>query len=188
MTRVAVVRWLVAAAAAVCVVLALEHWVAALYRLSSASMEPTLHCARGTPNCLGGAADVVLANRLVYRLRNPRRGEVVVVQLPQAAARKCGAEATVIKRVIGLPGESVSERDGVVSIDGRPLREPYVDLFHDDHDPQASWHVPAGGYFLMGDNRGESCDSRTVGALPRDDIKAKVAGVVWPPGRIHFGL
>jgi signal peptidase I len=183
-----VIRWAITIAAAVVAVLALERWVAAPYRISSASMEPTLHCARGTPNCLGGAADVVLANRLVYHFRDPRRGEVIVLRLPAATAHRCGAGETLVKRLVGLPGETVSERDGVVSIDGRVLREPHVDLFHRDHEPARSWRVPAGAYFVMGDDRANSCDSRTIGALPRRDVVGEAAAIVWPPARLRTDL
>jgi signal peptidase I len=175
-------RLALTAAVAGLAVLALGHWVARPYRVMSASMEPTLHCPRGTPNCLGGSADTVLVNRLA---RHPGRGQVVVVKLPAAAARRCGAPSTLVKRVVGLPGETVSERDGVVSVDGRALPEPYVDLFHRDHAPGGRWRVPRGDYFVLGDNRGDSCDSRTFGAVAQENIVGKAVAIVWPPGRIH---
>jgi signal peptidase I len=174
-------RLVVTAAVTVLAVLALGHWVARPYRVTSASMEPTLHCARATANCLGGSADSVLVNRLA---RHPGRGQVVVVRLPAEAARRCGAPRTLVKRVVGLPGEIVGEHAGVVSIDGKPLREPYLDLFHRDHASGGRWPVPKGAYFVLGDNRADSCDSRTFGAVAQGDVVGEAVAVVWPPGRI----
>jgi signal peptidase I len=157
-------------------VLVIGHWVARPYRVTSASMEPTLHCPRGTPNCLGGSADSVLVNRLS---QHPGRGDIVVVKAP----RGCSGPSTIVKRVIGLPGETVSEHGGFVSIDGRRLAEGYLDLFHRDHGPGGSWHVPAGAYFLMGDNRQDSCDSRVFGPVAQSRIVGRAVAIVWPPGR-----
>jgi signal peptidase I len=170
-------RWLAGAAVAVVLVLALEHWVAKPYRVTSGSMEPRLR-----------AGDGVLVNRLTYRFRDPRRGEIVVVRPPAAALRRCGASGALFKRVVGLPGETVSERDGFVSIDGRRLNEPYVDLFRRDHAPQRVWRVPRDGYFVMGDNRAQSCDSRAFGAVPRADVVGEAMLVYWPPDRFGAGL
>jgi signal peptidase I len=181
-------RLLVGVVLALVAVLALERWVAKPYRIDSASMEPALHCARPTPGCDAGTSDGVLANRLVYRFRAPRRAEVVVARAPAAARRRCGVGGTLVKRLIGLPGETVSERDGVVSVDGRRLREPYLDLFERDHAPRHSWHVPRGEYFLMGDNRAASCDSREFGPVPRRDILGKAAVIYWPPSRIGASM
>ncbi|WP_028060577.1 signal peptidase I [Candidatus Solirubrobacter pratensis] len=178
--------WILTIVGVIAAVLALDTWIVSPYRVSSASMEPTLHCARDTPNCLAGSSDGVLANRIVYHFRSPRRGDVVVVRLPPAAERRCGSAGTVVKRLIGLPGETVSERNGFVSIDGRPLDEPYIDLFRRDHEPPRAWDVPRGEYFFMGDNRADSCDSRLVGSIPRKRIVGEAVAIYWPPHRIGF--
>jgi signal peptidase I len=175
-------------AVAVLAVLAFQRWVARPYRIVSASMEPTLHCARGGANCLGSSDDVVVADRVVYAFRAPRRGEIVVARLGAAAAARCGGDRVVVKRVIGLGGETVSEAGGVVSVDGRRLTEPYVDLFHRDHAPARRWRVPAGAYFLMGDNRQSSCDSRTFGAVRRGDLIGQAVAIVWPLSRLRTAL
>ena len=90
-----------------------------------------------------------------------------------------------VKRVIGLPGETVRERKGIVSVDGRQLSEPYVAPGHRGGE-SGTWHVPAGSYFLLGDNRAESCDSRAFGAVPKRDILGRVFLVYWPPSRLGF--
>src|SRR5919204_3922445 len=98
--------WLVTIAVAILVVLAFEAEVAKPYRIPSASMEPTLHCARPARGCAAHFSDRVLAVRLVYRFRDPKRGEIAVFDTPPAAARTCneGHDGSFVKRVIGLPG------------------------------------------------------------------------------------
>jgi signal peptidase I len=91
-----------------------------------------------------------------------------------------------VKRLIGLPGETVSERDGIVSIDNVRLDEPYIKPDRRDHEPPRSWHVPQGSYFFMGDNRSQSCDSRVWGSVPRANLIGEVFFVYWPLNRISF--
>jgi signal peptidase I len=169
---------------AVLIVLALKAWVVNPYKIPSPSMEPTLHCSRPTPDCEGRYSDRVLANRFIYHFRDPHRGEIIVFKTPPLAAKRCGSGGTFVKRLIGLPGESVSERNGFVYIDGKRLDEPYIHADRRDHEPPRSWKVPEGEYFFMGDNRRESCDSRMWGSVPRSDLIGEVFFVYWPPSRI----
>ena len=164
--------------------LALKAWVVNPYKIPSPSMEPTLHCSRPTPDCEGRYSDRVLANRFIYHFRDPRRGEIIVFKTPPLAARRCGSGGTFVKRLIGLPGERLSERNGYVYIDGKRLDEPYIHADRRDHEPPRSWTVPKGEYFFMGDNRRESCDSRMWGAVPRSNLIGEVFFVYWPPSRI----
>src|SRR5919206_4892039 len=120
--RVAV-DWLVTIAVAVGLVLTVKVEVANPYRIPSASMEPTLRCARPTAGCDGTFSDRVIANRLAYRFRDPHRGEIVVFKAPPAAEQRCTEGGTFVKRLIGLPGEVVSERNGYVYINGKRLSE-----------------------------------------------------------------
>ena len=89
-------------------------------------MEPTLHCAARANGCEARFSDRVLANRFIYHLRDPRRGEIVVFQTPDAARIKCGAGGTFVKRLIGLPGETIEVRlergDGYVYVNGKQAR------------------------------------------------------------------
>jgi signal peptidase I len=115
----------------------------------------------------------------------PHRKDVVVFTAPAAAAKACGIHGKHVDRVIGLPGETVSEQNGHLSIDGTSLNEPYVKPANRD-TRTAAWKVPPGSYFLIGDNRNESCDSRAWGSVPRKDIVGKVFLTFWPVDRVSI--
>jgi signal peptidase I len=182
-----VLDWVLTIAGAILIVVALKAWVVNPYRIPSSSMEPTLHCAKPAPGCEARFSDRVLANRFVYHFRNPKRGEIIVFKTPPEAKVRCGAGGTFVKRLIGLPGELVSERDGYVYIDGRRLEEPYLKADRRDHEPPRTWpRIPVGQYFFMGDNRSQSCDSRVWGSVPRANLIGEVFFVYWPPNRLGF--
>jgi signal peptidase I len=181
-----VVDWLVTIAVAAAFVLAFEAEVAKPYRIPSSSMEPTLHCARPGEWCLGSLDDRVIANRLAYRFGKPKRGQIVVFDAPPAASRCEAGDGgeTFVKRLIGLPGEQVSERDGSIYVDGRRLSESYLDPQLRD-DASGAWpRIAPGHYFFLGDNRAHSCDSRMWGTVPRSDLIGPVILTYWPPSRI----
>jgi signal peptidase I len=180
-----IVDWVVTIVVAVGAVLAIKAWVVNPYRIPSSSMEPTLHCARPESGCLASYSDRVLANRFIYHFRDPHRGEIVVFKTPQAAFEACGAGGTFVKRIIGLPGNVITERRGTIFIDGKKLDEPYVPSSERD-TRSGKWLVPPGSYFMMGDNRAQSCDSREWGSVPRSDLIGPVFAVYWPPQRISF--
>jgi signal peptidase I len=180
------VDWLLTIAVAIGVVLVFEAEVAKPYRVPSASMEPTLHCARPATGCLASTSDRVIVNRLAYRFGGPKRGQIVVFHSPPAAAKRCGQRGDFVKRLIGLPGEVVSERNGFVFFDGKPLHEPYVVPAERD-SLTATWPVvPRGRYFFMGDNRAVSCDSRRFGTVARSALVGPVLLTYWPPGRFSL--
>ena len=177
------VDWLATIALAVLAVLFVKVEVANPYRIPSPSMEPTLHCARPVEGCQGRFSDRVVANRFIYRFRDPKRSEIVVFETP-ATARACGEAGTFVKRIIGLPGEVVSEREGFVYVDGVRLAEPYVDPAFRDDQTKTWARVPEDRYFVMGDNRAASCDSRVWGTVPRDDLIGPIFLTYWPPNRL----
>ena len=182
-----VVDWLVTISAAIIVVLAFEAEVAKPYRIPSASMETTLHCAKPGQACLGSASDRVIALRLAYTFGSPERGQIVVFRTP-ASASSCGRNdggATFVKRLIGLPGDHVVERNGYVFINGNQLDEPYVTPANRDHEV-GSWHVSPAHYFLLGDNRADSCDSRDWGSVPRSNLVGPVIFRYWPLSRLGW--
>ncbi len=184
------VDWIVTIVGAVAIVLAIKAWVINPYRIPSSSMEPTLHCARPATGCESRFSDRVLANRFIYHFTDPDRGDVVVFETPPEAKAKCGAGGTFVKRIVGLPGETVGIRlrggAAFVYIDGRRLEEPYIEHDRRDIGPEEKFKVPAGSYFVMGDNRSQSCDSRVWGSVPEDNLIGKVFMTYWPPQRISF--
>jgi len=178
------IDWLLTIVGAFAIVLAIKAWVVNPYRIPSSSMEPTLHCAKPGSECESRFSDRVLACRFCYRFSDPRRGDIVVFRTPPLAAARCGAGGTYVKRLIGLPGETWQEQAGYVYINGRRINEPYVHPDRRDAKTIAAIRIPANRYFMMGDNRAESCDSRSWGLVPRTNLIGKVFATYWPPQRI----
>ena len=182
-------RWLVPAAIAVHAVTislgaAFAFLVSSdLYTVETSSMEPTIHCSRETGldvGCRGEFPDDVLASPIPYLLHEPRRGDIVVFSPPDAALRWC-EDTTLrdiyVKRVVGLPGERVAERGGVVYVNGAPLAEPYLGGVRDASSSTRERVVPDEHLFVLGDERFGSCDSRHFGFVARDDVRGKVVAV-----------
>jgi signal peptidase I len=181
-----VLDWVITIIGAVVIVFVIKWYVVNPYRIPSSSMEPTLHCARPGPGCEARFSDRVLANRLIYHFRNPRRGEIVVFTTPPLARIKCGAGGTFVKRVIGLPGETWAEKSGHVYINGKELPEKYIKFDRRDFQTHPTIKIAPGQYFMMGDNRAQSCDSRVWGTVPRGNVIGEVFMTYWPPNRISF--
>ena len=194
-----VADWVFTLALAVGFVLAFEAEVAKPFRIPSSSMEGTLLCARPGPGCTGSMSDRVLVNRLTYDFGSPQRGQIVVFTAPPRAngCRPGDAGTTFVKRLIGLPGETVRE-DGRGFIWIRKpgartwlnLGERYVSAqsrLADRKDFGRTWKtVPEGEYFMLGDNRANSCDSRTWGPVSRANLIGPVILTYWPPDRISY--
>ena len=183
-----ILDWSVTIALAVACVLAFQAEVAKPYRIPTSSMEPTLHCAKPGAWCEGRFDDRVIANRLAYRFGDPKRGHIVVFTAPRAAER-CGRQdggSTFVKRIVGLSGDIVSERSGVIYINGKRLVEPYVEPSRRGHE-SGSWpRVARDHYFVAGDNRIHSCDSRVWGTVPRSSIIGPVMLTYWPPNQLSL--
>jgi signal peptidase I len=135
--------------------------VSARVRVDGFSMNPTLQ-----------NGEYILVNRLAYKTGQPERGDIIVFSFPADEGQD------LIKRVIGLPGETVKIGDGVVTIDGRTLQEPYI-----AQDPIyfGEWTVPPGFLFVLGDNRNDSRDSHQWGLLPLENVIGKSVLIYWPP-------
>jgi signal peptidase I len=153
-------------------------------------MEPTLHCARPSLGCEAQFSDRVIACEICYRFSAPARGQIVVFHAPAAASRCDGERPGIfVKRLIGLPGESVREDPQArIWIDGHRLSERYVTPASRTTDQYRgqTWRVPTGSYFMLGDNRGGSCDSRIWGAVPRSRLIGPVVLRYWPITRISL--
>src|SRR4051794_5740598 len=138
--------WIVTIAGAVLIVLAIKAWVVNPYRIPSSSMEPTLHCARPGEGCQARLSDRVLANRFIFRFRDPHRGEIVVFKTPPAAVNSCGAGGTFVKRLIGLPGDKLSYNGSRLVRNGQVVAESYVKPTRQGGQA-GSWTVPPKNYF-----------------------------------------
>ena len=181
------IDWIVTIVGAVAIVLAIKAWVVNPYRIPTSSMEPTLLCAGGGLGCTARLSDRVLANRFIYHLVDPKRGDIVVFETPLDARRQCAAGGTFVKRIIGLPGETVEVRNGSVMVNGARLRESYLQTDRRDRGRTIPrYRIPKNHYYVMGDNRAQSCDSTVWGALPRANLIGKVFAVYWPPKRISL--
>lgn len=158
---------------AVLVALLIKTFVVQAFRIPSDSMVPTL--VQG---------DRVLVNKLSYDAHDVNRGDIVVFTRPPNLAAAPGDPEDLIKRVIGLPGETVSARDGVVYIDDRKLTEPYLPEGTATFNLDSPVEVPPGHILVMGDNRGNSTDGRSFGPIPIDTVVGRAFMIMWPPGRI----
>ena len=177
------IDWTLTITLAVAGVLVFQAEIAKPYRIPTASMEPTLHCGKPTDGCRSRFSDRVIANRIVYRFHAPKRGDIIVFDTPAGVKAACGAGGAFVKRIVGLPGEQVSMRDGHVLIDGVRLKEPYLDA-GDLGREDGEWpRIPRGAYFVLGDNRALSCDSRRWGVVPRGNIIGRADLRYWPPNR-----
>lgn len=137
------------------------------FRVIGDSMEPNFHNGQ-----------YLVVNKLGYRLHPPERGDVIIFRPPP------NPEKEYIKRVVALPGEEVKIEKGQVFINGRPLQETYI-----AHPDQRSWGPALLGeneYFVLGDNRNNSSDSRSWGMLPRKNIVGMAWLSYWPPQEWGF--
>jgi len=174
------IRVVVVLAVAMLLAVLLRLYVVAPYYIPSASMEPTLH---GCPGCNN---DHVLVDKLSYKAHGIRRGDVVVFHRPKDWKV---SENVLIKRVIGLPGDTLTARNGVVYIDGLALEEPYLNHACQSgtiNFPQKPVVVPDGQTFVMGDNRCDSTDSRIFGPVPDSTVIGRAFMIIWPLGRLHW--
>ena len=122
----------------------------------------------------------IFINKFLYRfgLADVNRGDTVVFWFPQDPSK------SYIKRVIGVPGDQVQVTDGRVMVNGDPIEEPYVPEEYRDHMSVPLSTVPLGEYFVLGDHRSSSNDSRTWGYVPRRFIYGKAVFVYWPLDRL----
>jgi signal peptidase I len=135
--------------------------VSARVRVDGFSMLPTLE-----------DGEFVLVSKVNYQFGDVERGDIVVFHFP------LDPEQELIKRVIGLSGDTVSVQNGIVSINGQVLNEPYIAAA-----PAYSgeWTVPEGQLFVLGDNRNDSSDSHSWGYLPFEKVVGKAVVIYWPP-------
>ena len=176
--------------------LLIQAFVVKPYQIPSGSMEPTLHIGQR-----------VLVNRVIYHVRSPHIGDIVVFHPPEGAVnggRECGvhvpprsacprptpqeSSTNFIKRIVAGPGDRLSIVHGVPVVDGKPAHESFTDPCRGGGDcnfPKPIT-IPQGMYFMMGDNRGHSEDSRFFGPIPQSWFIGEAFFTYWPPDRIGF--
>jgi len=172
-----IVETVVVVVVAVVVAVVLRAFVIQTFFIPSGSMEPTLKIG-----------DRILVDKLSYHLHGVGRGDIIVFKTPPAEVGKCAGPPVpdLVKRVIGLPGEEISSRGNTVLINGKPLAEPWLPRHDPLGQPITPTRIPANRYFVMGDNRANSCDSRDWGLVPRSSIVGRVVAVFWPFSQFHF--
>ena len=163
-------EWVAIVVGALLAALLVKTFLIQAFFIPSLSMYPTLH-----------EGDRVLVNKISYRVHDVHRGDLVVFERPPAA----GAEGIkdLIKRVVGLPGETIQARDGFVYVNNRRLDEPYIDD-GDITDNLPRHRIQEGEVFVMGDNRDDSEDSRRFGAIDEDLIVGRAFVRIWPITRL----
>ena len=141
----------------------LIHLVVQMYRVDGPSMRPTLQ-----------NHEYILVNKAQYFVGAPQRGDVIVFAWPLDVSQD------FVKRVIGVPGDTVQvDINGTVTVNGSRINEPYI-LDHSYSYEPHTWTLSAGQYFVLGDNRGNSSDSRAWGPVPLHDIIGKATLVYYP--------
>lgn len=190
-TKRLIIEWVVLIVAALLIAFVIKTFLFQAFYIPSASMEPTLNIG-----------DRVLVNKLSYDFHDVRRGDIVVFKAPPGE-RSAGIQ-DLVKRVIGLPGETVTERqDGHtydIYINGRRLHEPYLPAGASSgpegqdvppgcgtpatHEPGCV--VPQGRVFVLGDNRNQSKDARTFGPITESSIIGRVFVRIWPLSNLSF--
>lgn len=168
----AALEWGILIVAALVIAVVIRAFVFQAFYIPSESMLPTLQ-----------VGDRVLVNKLSYKLHEPRRGDIVVFKAPRGAATD--EIKDLVKRLVGLPGETIEGRNGRIYIDGRPLNEPYLPDGTKSR-PFGPEKVPEDSYFMLGDNRQFSKDSTFFGPIQRDDLIGRVFMRIWPLNHLGF--
>jgi signal peptidase I len=169
-------EWAMVFVVAIGVAYGMRQYVVGTYYIPSASMEPTLM-----------VGDRILVNKVSYHLHDVHRGDIVVFGRPPGEAATQIKD--LVKRVIGLPGETISSGpDGQVLVDGQPISQPWLTAGARTNPGPAIVRqtIPHGEYFVMGDNRGNSEDSRFFGPIPRSIVVGHVVLRFWPLGQFHY--
>jgi signal peptidase I len=183
-TRRTIIEWTILIGSALLIAILIKTFLFQAFYIPSESMKPTLN-----------VGDRVLVNKVSYRVHDVNRGDIVVFETPPRAKDANGTIKDLVKRVIGLPGETVEAHGGVVFVNGRQLDEPYLqngvrtcalNSAPGDCVDIAATTVPSGDVFVMGDNRTASKDSRAFGAIKESSIVGRVFVRIWPVTDLGF--
>ena len=167
-------EWVLIIAVAVISALLVKTFLIEAFYIPSGSMEPALK-----------TGDRVLVNKLSYHMHDVHRGDVIVFKRPPGVAGEPQIH-DFIKRVIGLPGDTIETRDDAIYINGRALKESYLPRDTRTIPAVERQVVPAGHYFVMGDNRTNSSDSRVFHTITRKSIIGRAFVQVWPVNHVEL--
>ena len=150
------------------VVFLIKAFVVTPIRVNGPSMELTLQ-----------PKDIMILNKIAYYFEKPKRFDIVVVRTK---------EDDIIKRIIGLPGEEIEYKDNVLYVNGKKVKEVVKDLDTSDFTSEelGSKKIPKGEYLILGDNRGNSSDSRMIGFVKKSQIMGRTSLTILPFKRIGF--
>jgi signal peptidase I len=181
--RRVILEWVVALVAALLLATGVRTWVFQVFFVPTPSMEPTL-----------GIGDRILVQKAFFDWRNVHEGDILVFWPPATDTECAGPHNTpLVKRVIGLPGQTIYSRGNKIFINGHLLREPYLP----SSDPLGTpipgskgspFRVPPGDFYMMGDNRAISCDSRYWGPIKHTSIIGQVVVLLWHDGHPDFHI
>ena len=176
-----VIEWAVVLVVALAVALGIRAFVVQTFFIPSASMEPTLMIG-----------DRILVDKISYRLHSPHRGDMVVFGRPPGENSPADIK-DLVKRIVGLPGETIWSVNGHIFVQGwdtgnhaMQVGESYLPPGTQLGTPIARTSIPKNDYFVMGDNRSNSQDSRFFGPIPRSLIVGKVVMRIWPISHLHW--
>lgn len=169
------VEWLLVLIAALLVSFAVRTYVFQTFLIPSSSMKPTLY-----------TGNRILVDKLSVEFGSINIGDMLVFKAPLDVRKDCNDPVTdLVKRVIGLPGDILSSKGNAIYVNGKALKENWS-----HYEPLGiaikNITVPAGQYYMMGDNHSNSCDSRIWGTVPRSDIIGKVFLKIWPLSQWHW--
>jgi signal peptidase I len=167
----AIIEWVIVLLVALGVAVGMRTFVVQTFYIPSGSMEPTLNIG-----------DRILVDKLSYHLHAVHRGDIVVFSRPPGETLEPGVN-DLVKRVIGLPGETISGQSGHVFINGKQLAEPWLPKGTETGN-FSPVKIPKGDFFVMGDNRGFSSDSRVFGPISGSLIVGRVVMRIWPLSHI----
>lgn len=161
-TKKEILDWIETIAIALLIAFLIRNFLFQPYRVQMGSMLPTLK-----------ENNLIIVNKITYRLNDPKRGDIVVFHPPN------GSKSPYVKRIIALPGETIEIRNGEILINGIPIEEDYISIA----TPGVYGPLTLGKdeYFVMGDHRNNSLDSREFGPISKESIIGKAALVFWPP-------
>jgi signal peptidase I len=179
--RRALAGWAICLAAALLLAFGIRTFAFQVFSIPSTSMLPTL-----------AVNDRILVQKAFFNWHQLREGDIVVFTHPPRDRCPGPAGSDLVKRVIALPGQTIYSADGILYVDGRRLHEPYLP----PHDPlgppipdatrQHPFHVPQGEFYVMGDNRAISCDSRFWGPIKGSSIIGRVVMILWHDNHPDF--